>query len=207
MKRFVITAMALLTACQPVFASDLYTPDTPYNFTGFSIGIDGGGQFTSIAFDDGPFAFDGVAADGLIGGGHVDALFAYEKLRLGGYCEGGFSDAAMSISGIDLIRQEHYYGCGLKAGIMLTDATLAYGRAGYDVSHWSSDLTPISADVGSWLLGGGIESMCGEHISCGLGADYLMADTVDVSHGIGDVSKFLNESETLRAKARISYHF
>lgn len=181
-----------------------------YPFTGLAVGVDGGGQFTSIATTYPGYSSDGDSADGLIGGVNVEYLFAFNRARLGGYVEGGFSNVNTEFTGFgfsgDIVRQDHYVGLGAKAGFMITPRTLAYGRFGYDWSQWSSDIPgSLNTDIGSWLLGAGIETMVTNHISVGLGADYLMLH--DADYGGTDITPQLEDSEMVRIKARLNYRF
>jgi opacity protein-like surface antigen len=182
-------------------------------FQGLAVGVDGGGQFTSIAIDGNPagipIEFDGISADGLIGGAHVEYLFAVDRFRLGAYGEGGFSNVNTTLEtpGFDgdVLKMDHYYGAGLKAGVTVGGSTLLFARAGYDWSQWSSDLPGVDekADAGSWLVGGGIETMIGENVSLGLGGDYLFPHDVDVE-GF-DATPFVEDSEMLRIKAKLTW--
>lgn len=212
MKNIAIALAVLIAFAAPVKAADMFTPDTAdyeapvYAFTGFALGIDGGGQFTAIQLNDpdGPFEFDGIASDGLIGGGHIEYLFAVDRFRLGAYGEGGFSNVNTTINGTDLQTMDHYYGIGLKAGVTVYGGTLLYMRGGYDWSQWSSEIPgeDEKADVGAWLIGGGIETMVADHWSIGLGGDYLIVD--DVEFDGADETAYVEDSETLRIKARLT---
>ena len=215
-----IAAFALISAL-PASAADLDQKRAPlyggpeyarvaYPFTGLAVGVDGGGQFTSIDITAGGFSFDGISADGVIGGVNVEYLFAFNRTRLGGYVEGGFSNVNTELTGFgfsgDVLRQDHYVGFGAKGGFMITPRTLAYGRFGYDWSQWSSDIPGApNADVGSWLLGVGIETMVAPQMSIGLGADYLAVHDADL--GGTDVTSFVEDSEMGRIKARLNYRF
>lgn len=231
MKNIAIALAALIAFAAPVKAADMFTPDTAdyeapvYAFTGFGLGIDGGGQFNAWDVnaedcEEGEcvplFDFDGISSDGLLIGAHLEYLFAVERFRLGAYGEGGFSNVNTSLDvqgeggfSEDLLTQDSYYGAGLKAGVTVYGGTLLYGRFGYDWSQWTArepaedGFVDIDADVGSWLIGGGIDTMIADRWSLGLGVDYLIVDDVDAAGA--DLSDILGDSEMIRAKVRLTY--
>ena len=217
MKNIAIALAMLAAFITPAQASDLFTPDQvqyeapTYAFTGFGVGIDGGGQFnaTQINCPDnqkcaGAF-FDGISSDGLIGGAHAEYLFAVDRFRLGAYVEGGFSNVNTDVNfgggDFDLLQQDSYYGVGLKAGVTIFGNTLLYARAGYDWSQWTVFETE-DADVGSLLFGGGIEAMVADHWSLGLGVDYMLVNDVEAAGA--DLSDLFDDSEMLRAKMALT---
>jgi opacity protein-like surface antigen len=221
-----LTAASFFALAASANASDLLdslndpAPEhTRTYFHGLAVGIDGGGQFTSVAIDDKvwgmPFEFDGISSDGLIGGAHVEYLFAADRFRFGAYGEGGFSNVNTELEwgGISAeLQQDHYYGAGLKAGITAGGNTLLFARVGYDWSQWTASRSWVGfpafsakseTDVGSWLIGGGIETMISENLSLGLGADYLIVDDVEAAGE--DLTKIFDDSEMLRVKARLTW--
>ena len=237
MKRFMMAAIAASMFAPLAYAADLGSQPTQdslyaepaqeqptYAFAGFAIGIDGGGQFNAWDINGdfcgpvGPcvsvFDFDGISSDGLIGGVHLQYLFAIDRSRFGVYAEGGFSNVNTTLEfypgpGFSAeFQQDSYYGAGLKAGFTVFGDTLAFVRAGYDRSQWTfsaSGFGDEDVDVGSWLVGAGIDTMMSDHVSLGLGVDVLMVDDVEAAGK--DFTKFVEDSEMIRAKARLSYHF
>jgi hypothetical protein len=220
MKTVLSTSIAALAVAILPFsanAADVYnqgsTKDAPYDgpisrpaFVGLGVGIHGGGQFTNIDLNAGGFAFDGVGADGLVGGIHAEYLFALGQFRVGPYAEGGFSNVNTEISfggaDADILNQESYFGGGVKAGMVFGSA-LVYGRAGYEWSQWGTDLADIDIDVESLVVGGGVEAMIARNVSIGLSADYLIPLNVEAA-GI-DVTDYVEDSESVRVLARITY--
>lgn len=192
----------------PAHAADIgdYTNDyaQPYNakeaFKGFGLGIFGGGQFTSI---DVGGVFDGVSADGFIGGITGEYLFAAGQFRVGPYLEGGFSNVNVELGGTDLIQQDYFYGGGVKAGAVVYGSSLVYVRGGYERAIWTSDAFPGLGDITAdrFVAGGGIETMISSNISLGVGVDYLVPNNVEVQ-GI-DITSSVEDSEHLRAAARL----
>ncbi len=212
-------------------AADPYTPDslkdtftedrsdTVY-FQGLGIGVDVGAQFTSVALtgeveEEVSGEFDGISADGLVGGIHLDYLVAIDpeqRTRFGIYGEGGFSNVNTTATNIiapgevDVLKQDYYYGTGLKAGVIAFEKTLLFARFGYEWSQWSTDLAPdADINVGSWAIGGGIDTMVSEEWSLALEGTYLFVNGVDLEDE--DVTSFVEESEAGRIKARLSRRF
>lgn len=210
-----LIAAGFLAFSAPAQSSDLLdglldqSADQPVRtyFQGLAVGIDGGGQFTSLQIngEDGDY-LDGLSSDGLIGGVHLEYLLATGRFRAGPYVEGGFSNVNTEVGapGFDIFKQDSYYGTGIKAGITTGGSTLLFARVGYDWSQWSSD-DPSSedADFGSWVIGGGIETMISNNVSLGLGADYLIVHDVEAAGE--DLSKIFDDSEMLRIKARLTW--
>src|SRR5690606_15520730 len=162
-----------------------------------------------------PFDFDGISSDGLIGGAHLEYLFGVDRFRLGAYGEGGFSNVNTTFDSPGFaaeLQQDSYYGVGLKAGVTVYGSTLVYVRGGYDWSQWTAsdnhpDSDDVEADVGAWLIGGGIETMVSDNWSLGLGADYLMFDDLSGFDESDAVAKALEDSEAIRIKARLTRRF
>lgn len=228
MKRLTSTISATIAASflalsAPANASDLLdglndpAPEQgKVYFQGLAVGIDAGGQFTSIQLNgkdgdglpggDGDF-FDGISSDGLIGGAHLEYLFAVDRFRFGAYGEGGFSnvntDLDFGAGSFDLLQQDSHYGAGLKAGVTVSGSTLVFGRVGYDWSQWDFAEGKADVDAGYWLVGGGVETMISENFSLGLGADYLLVDDVEAAGK--DLTAIFEDSEMIRVKARLTW--
>lgn len=173
-------------------------------FQGIAVGIHGGGQFTSVRLNDEEDYFDGISSDGLIGGAHLEYLFAVNSFRIGAYAEGGFSNVNTGIGApdFDLLQQDSYYGGGLKAGVVVGGNTLLFARFGYDWSQWQA-FEAVDADVQSWVIGGGAETMITDNLSLGVEADYLLVN--DVEAASTDLSDLFDESEMIRAKVRLTW--
>ena len=213
MKKLITAAsLVALFAATPALAADLggstkddvdYSANGPA-FVGFGVGIHAGGQFSNVEIADGEFSFDGIGADGLVGGLHVEYLFPVGRFRVGPYLEGGFSNVNTNIelgSDVDLLNQENYYGGGIKAGVVVSE-TLIYGRFGLERSNWDV-VENFSAEVDSLVIGGGIETMIAAHTSLGVEGTYHDVFNVE-AEGL-DVSDYLDESEGLRGVVRLTY--
>lgn len=169
-------------------------------FQGLGIGVHGGGQFTNIDVVD---QFDGIGADGLIGGAHAEYLFGFGTFRAGVYAEGGISNVNTEIFGQDLLNQDWYAGVGVKAGAVVWNSTFIYGKAGYEISKWSIAEDLAEADVESVVVGGGVETMLMPNVSVGLEANYVVPLSVEVESK--DATDLVEESESLRALLRLTY--
>jgi hypothetical protein len=198
-------------------AADPYEPlpepayEAPnYAFTGLGVGVDGGGQFTAIQLNDGPVSFDGISADGLVGGGHLEYLVAVDRFRLGAFCDGGLSNVNTDIetsgpSG-DLLSMDHYYGCYGKVGATVYGDSLVAIHFGYQWSQWTvGDAfgADIQADAGFWVIGPSIETMIDPNWSVGLVGDYGFLDNVE-AEGM-DLTPVFDETEFGRIKVRLTY--
>jgi opacity protein-like surface antigen len=212
MKRILVAAIAAVMSIAQASGADVYDgrldagadQPTPVYFQGLAVGVHGGGQFTAIDITDDGFAFDGISADGLVGGAGIEYLFPFGNLRVGPYVEGGFSNVNTEINGADLLRQDHYYGGGLKAGFVAFDSSLVYARAGYEWALWKTDADDsIDIDAEAFVIGGGVETMIGSHVSIGLGADYLVPNNVTADDI--DVTSFVEDSESLRVLGRLTW--
>lgn len=216
MQKIGFAALAVALMCGSANAADLggglkddavenaYTGKAP--FVGIGIGIQAGGQFTNIDIAD---KFDGIGADGLVGGLHLEYLVGIGKLRAGAYVEGGLSNVNVSItdysgSDHDALIQDYYYGGGVKGGFILGSSTLVYGRLGYERAGWSTDFDDsVEITVDSLVLGGGIETMVNGNLSIGLGVDYLVPMNIEAEGH--DITDLFEESEGLRVMARATW--
>ncbi len=170
-------------------------------FLGFNSSINGGGQFGNLDLLN---TFDGIGNDGLVGGAHIGYNLGFGRVVLGAYAEGGFSDVNTEIAGIDLLNMDSYLQAGILVGYLFTPATMASLHAGYEWQQWSSDL-PGAPDIEAtaFAVGGGIDTLIREHVSLGIKVDYLPLDSMDI--GGTDVTQFVEESESFRAVARLTY--
>jgi outer membrane immunogenic protein len=191
----------------PALSADLGKTSDPTSseyvapaFQGLGIGINGGGQFTNIDVYD---QFDGIGADGLVGGAHAEYLFALGQFRVGPYIDGGFSNVNTDIGGVDLLNQDWYFGGGVKAGIIVYGSTLIYGKVGYEISKWSILDDEADADVDSAVLGGGVETMIARNVSLGLEANYVVPMNIEVEDQ--DITDYLDASESLRVLGRLTW--
>ncbi len=201
-----------LMIASPAMASDIFgkgstkdaAEEVSYGrnpFGGFYAGIQAGGEFANIDIND---QFDGIGADGLLGGIHAGYNLCANRFCFGPYIEGGLSNVNTDILGFDALTQDYYVQGGLLLGYMVGKATLISVHAGYDYSAWSSDLLPQDdITVGAIAIGGGLDTMLSQNLSLGVKVDYLMTYSVDVNNT--DVTNFLEESEAIRAQLRLTY--
>lgn len=89
----------------------LLDPPSHAKFTGLYGGLIGGGEIEAISAE----GFDGISADGLVGGGVIgfDAACG-AKLRCGGWFEGGVSNVAITYGSHDLISQDYFGAAGVR---------------------------------------------------------------------------------------------
>jgi opacity protein-like surface antigen len=173
---------------------------TKVYFNGVSIGVGAGGQFTNVDITD---AFDGIGADGLIGTAHVGYDRAFGRLRMGVYAEGGLSNVNVELGGLDLLKQDYFFGGGARLGVMASNTTLVYAKGGYEWALWSSDVFPGDVDVQSFVVGGGVETMLSNNISFGVDVSYLIPN--DISADGVDVTDAFDKSESVRVLGKLSW--
>ncbi len=221
MKRYSAALLGVsLMIASPAMASDIFgkggstkddTEEVSYGrnpFGGFYLGAQVGGQFTNIDIAPPGLDFDGIGADGLIGGLHAGYNACVNRVCFGPYVEGGFGAVNSSINGTDIVSQDYYVQGGVMLGYMVGKASLISVHGGYDYAKWSSEvLTAYNQDdditVSSFVVGGGVDTMLTSNISLGLKVDYLMFSNVDANDQ--DYTDFLDQSESLRAQLRLTY--
>jgi opacity protein-like surface antigen len=172
-------------------------------FTGLGVGVDIGAAFAAIAIED---EFDGISADGITYGGHLEWLFGYgnSSLRFGPYAQIGGSTVNTELGDDDALTLDFYYGAGAKAGVVFNQTLLSV-HLGVEWQRWGSDLADIEIDS-SWLNAGvGIEFAVQKNVSVGLEASYLSLLDAEGDHGIGDIGDELDESEQLRVQFRVTF--
>lgn len=207
MKKLLISTLLLVAAAGQAFAADIFSEDSRHDtpnyiaFDGLAVGVHGGGQMTSI---DVAGVFDGISADGLIGGVHAEYLFTAGRFRIGPWAELNFSDVNTELLGIDLLSQDHAYSGGVKFGVTAWGASLISGRVGYEVAQWSSDIPGVGdIDVGSWVFGVGVETMIAANVSFGIQGDILLPNEVTA---LGtNVTDLVEDSEQGRVVARLTW--
>lgn len=176
----------------------LLDPPSHAKFTGLYGGLIGGGEIEAISAE----TFDGISADGLIGGGVIgfDAACG-AKLRCGAWIEGGVSNVATTFGSHNLILQDYFGAAGVRLGVVHGNS-LIYARAGYQLAEWSSDLITVNISTQSWMFGGGIETELSKNLSIGANVDYLLLN--DVSAGGTDYTDYV-DADGVRATVRFIY--
>lgn len=169
-------------------------------FAGFYFGIQAGGEFVNIDVYD---QFDGIGADGLIGGVHAGYNFASGRFVFGPYVEAGLSNVNTEVGGQDLLVQDWYGQLGMLAGYVVGKSTLISIHAAYDHSEWGSDFGNLDLQVGAVALGGGVETMVADHVSLGLKLDYLVPVSVDANGA--DITDYVEKSEGFRGQLKLTY--
>jgi hypothetical protein len=175
-------------------------------FQGLGIGVSLGGQFTNVEIGDKGFSFDGIGADGLVGGVHAEYLFGVAgNFRVGPYVEVGFSNVNTNVETPwgdgDLLEQKHYYGAGIKAGVIVGNV-LVGGRVGVERAHWDV-AEKFDAEVDSFVVGPLVEAMVAQQVSLGLSLDYV--DAFNIEADGKDVTDLFDETEGFRGVVRLTY--
>jgi hypothetical protein len=179
-------------------------------FAGVYGGVNGGGQFTSIAISADPYdeAFDGLSNDGFVGGGHLGFNACVGRICFGPYFEGGWSNGETTFADIDVLKFKSYRQVALVVGSQVGRETFVSVHGGYEWQDWEAGAAELGGvldvEVGMWALGAGIETMVVSNVSFGVKFDYLVLDTAEVD-GLGDIGGYLDDTEALRIQAKLSY--
>jgi opacity protein-like surface antigen len=205
---FATVSLAALVAATPALGADLKGDATSQGvapavkgaaFTGLSLYGFAGGEFANVSAG----GLDGIGADGLTGGlGLGYDVACGGALRCGVWIEGGASNVAVTYGGADLLREDYFGAAGARVGVVWGNI-MVYGRAGYQLSEWSSDLTTQNISTQWWIVGGGVETRLRDHLSIGIAADYLRLNAADV--GGQSVTGDVDGTEALRATLRLIY--
>lgn len=168
------------TLAAPAMAADL--PPAPDRFTvapvaatpdwsGFWLGAYIGAGAARTDIEAGPFAFDGIGSEGLIGG----AMFGYDhqlgdKFVVGLQGEIGLSGIGSELSGPGFSVEaspEYVAAAGLRAGYLVTETALLYAIGGGSWTELTVDFPGGSAsqEYFGWFAGTGIEAMITEHMA------------------------------------------
>jgi hypothetical protein len=184
--------------------------DTANPFAGFYAGVDVGGQFTSIAITDpeGRYEelFDGISNDGFTFGGHVGYNQCFGRVCFGPYFEGGWSDGKTTFADIDVLSFENYMQPGVLVGVQVGKSTFVSVGLGYEWQGWEASVPGTSVDVDAEAISynAAIETLIAPQVSFGVKVDYLDYRKVEVGSGGGDISDYLEDTEALRVRARIT---
>jgi opacity protein-like surface antigen len=176
-------------------------------FIGFGIGLQGSIEHDTLQLNgkDGSF-FRGLSSDGFNLGGEIDYLNGYGNGRIGGYCNGGWSnvDTELDIVAIpgdlEVFRKEHQFGCGLKGGLVVTDSTFLYGKFGYEWQKWSAFNELGDANAQAWVFGGGAETLLRQDVSLDVGVDYLRLHDAD-----DELGAVFEDSDSVRGVITLRY--
>jgi len=133
-----------------------------------------------VVYDDGVTRFDGLGADGLLGGLFAGYDLAVDRWHLAAEGQLGVSTADLSVSvdnpdfavsGTD--EAETTYGAAVRYGYEIKKGILVYLRTGWLKTKFSSSLG-TSEKLAALQLGGGVEMALSDHLS--LRAEYRYAD-------------------------------
>lgn len=204
--KLALTAASFFALAASASASDLLDglnepapAQTSNPFAGFYVGAQVGGEFVNLDIDD---QFDGIGADGLIGGAHAGYNFCMGSFCTGPYVEGSWSNVDTNLFGTDILYQEWYAHGGWIAGLNVSNSSFLYGKAAYELQQWSSDAGSLDGDVQAFVLGGGIDTMLTGNTSLGAFIDYVIPHKIEANGT--DISDLLDQSEALRAGVKLS---
>src|SRR5579883_406408 len=221
MKKLAAILSLAICAALPAYAADVYKPGGGLkdglfagggdnSWTGFYIGLNagGGGANHDLAIP-GSIEFNGVGGEGFFGG----ATLGYDK-QLGVVVIGAFADYNFSNLSTDLnvsgqgsysLKLDHQWDIGARAGFVLGQRTLIYGRAGYTEAHFAGSGFSFDHTFNGWLAGGGVEHMLGSNLSFKIEYDFSRYST-DTLYTNGHVS-LTDKLDTQVVKAGIAWKF
>jgi outer membrane immunogenic protein len=220
MKRFVLAslvALAAVSAISTANAADLPRRQAmptkaplyaaPYNWTGFYIGINGGGGFGGSTSFSAPFPSASFDTSGGVVGGTIGYNWQMGQLVLGLEGDGDWSD----------IRGSAACGAGTTCSLHNDWLATGRGRIGYAFDRFMPYFTggaafgnvkTTIAGIGSsddtkvgWTVGGGIEANLAGPWSAKI--EYLYADLGDSSSVLGSNANF----RTNLVRGGINYRF
>jgi outer membrane immunogenic protein len=204
MKRILMAAAFALAAGGPALAADLpmpapvpphaYVPAVPYyNWTGFYIGINGGGAFGNTSWTDpndpptGNFNVSGYLIGGTVGGNYQIGSFV-----LGVEGDGDWAN----INGTTFNTSCFAVGCETKSNWLATvrgragwawDRVLFYGTGGAAFANvqGSAGVLPFSSSTQTgWTAGAGVEYAFAPNWTAKV--EYLFVDLGNASCGFGN---------------------
>lgn len=164
-------------------------------FAGAYFGVELGGQFTALRYE----GHDVAAGDGLTYGGFGGYNFSAGRLVFGPYVRGGFANVDIA----KVIEMQNYVQVGGLIGVQLGKESLLSARLGYEWQAWEAFNTDI--DASGLVIAGGLETLLAPQTSIGINVDYIMlGDNVEIQ-GIGDVSRYLKDSDAFRITVGLTY--
>jgi len=168
-----------------------------YNWTGFFVG-GAVGAGAGIYEQSSDFGFDtnGIGGEGIFGELSVGYDHDFGNWVAGVLLDGRYSGISGEI-GADGFTQsfDSDYGFDVlaRAGVKLSETTLAYALAGYSWQHFEIDVPPVDPDFsgfdwssGGFSVGGGLETAVTENVSFNLEYRYSQYEDEDFGEG-GDV--------------------
>jgi hypothetical protein len=215
--RIIFALLAALLFGTPANAADVFSSKDTVGevasnpFGGLYFGVNGGGQFTSIAISAPGYdeLFDGISNDGFVGGGHIGFNLCPTGNRLcaGAFFEGGWSNGETTFADVDVLKFKAYRQLGVLGGSLVGKSTFVDIHAAYEWQDWeaSNGYDDIDVDVAMWVFGAGIQTMIAENTSFGIKLDYLVLDSAEAK-GAGDLTKALDQTEALRVQGKLSYY-
>lgn len=189
------------------------TTATPNPFAGFYGGLTLGGQITDFNISDSgnQDILSGIAAEGLVYGGHLGYNFVMGEIVAGPYVELAWSNVSVQLLGEDVLTMDRYTQVGGMIGARTSPTSMISAHIGYEWQDWTLDTTKLfhggsktDIDATAWVFGLGFDTMVSSNISLGLVVDYVLFDGAEIQNV--KLDDYLEGSDALRAKLRLTYH-
>ena len=183
---------------------------TPNPFAGLYGGVTLGGQITDFNISDGhDDILSGIAAEGLVYGGHIGYNFALGEIVAGPYAELAWSNVSVQLLGEDVLKMDRYAQVGGMIGARTSATSLISAHVGYEWQDWTLGnnkfgLKETDLDATAWVFGLGFDTMVTANISLGLVVDYVLFNSAEIQNV--KLDDYLEGSDALRAKLRMTYH-
>ncbi|MEW9808022.1 outer membrane protein [Mesorhizobium marinum] len=159
-----------------------------YNWTGFYVGgaLGAGAGVYELGGE-----FNGLGGEGIFGELNVGYDHDFGNWVAGVQVDGRYSGISTEISmGGGSISLDADYGFDIlaRAGLKMSETTLAYALAGYSWQHFEFDVPSIIGDGLDWdssgfSVGGGLETAVTENVSLNLEYRYSQYDSEDFDGG------------------------
>jgi len=142
------------------------------------------------------------------GGGHVGFNLCPGRVCIGAYFEGGWSNGETTFADVDVLKFNAYRPIGALIGSTVGKSTFVDIHGGYEWQDWEATdgSSKLDIDVAMWVLGAGVQTLVTDHMSFGVKLDYLVLDSAEAGRGVGDLTKYLDQTEALRAQVKLTYY-
>ena len=188
MKRLLIAGASVLALSSAAFAADLppvepmMPVEAPFSWTGFYVGIHGGGAWGDADGDDGVEDFDFGDIEGFVIGAQAGYLWQADWFVFGIEADGSFADLEDTFDGVDgefTLEGDYLASVRGRLGFAF-DRFMVYGTGGAAFTGLDLSLDAGGGDdvnYMGWVAGGGIEYAITDNVS--IGVEYLHYDFGD----------------------------
>ena len=185
MKRLLIAGASVLALSSASFAADLppvepmMPVEAPFSWTGFYVGIHGGGAWGDADGDDGTDVFDFGDMEGFVVGAQAGYLWQADWFVFGVEADGSFADLDDEFEDLDATVEGDYLASFRGRLGFAFDRFMVYGTGGVAFSNLEIGVAAVDDDANfmGWVAGGGIEYAITDNVS--LGVEYLHYDFGD----------------------------